>query len=493
MLFAIVLLALAVPYLLDKGYWVADAEVLVFSAACAAFATLFGALGARLPWMRRVLLAFLVCVFIDLYFTNGAWIALACFAIALVVLHSRFEINFYWMTCAFSAVFLSAALLVPKKPVLLPALGSIEMASGSIRSELPPIVHLIFDEHGSLTALPKTIVSADVSNRMMQDYVDRGFAVFPNTRSTSGSTQISLSRLLSLSDELSPARNNFSIARNELSFEVLKNHYVDALVVRGYEVEIIQSSYLGLCNPENATCHTYSRADHGNEMRQFPDRLVDRLVLVLVQLHLDLLRSDSVHNLAAYRLFAPLTEHLPTKRNYWTRPAAMLSVMDDMERHLGSAPLRGRAHIAHIMLPHFPYVFSRDCGLNARSEWVVPDWSRGVDGGQFQPDHVLNAYWSQLACLHARSLRIVDAVLRNPEGQNAIFFIHGDHGVRLVDNARAPTLDEIHSTSPQQALDALFVVRAPGLTASVDSTPDLLQRRFPRIFYGTGLGEQQQE
>lgn len=72
---------------------------------------------------------------------------------------------------------------------------------------------------------------------------------------------------------------------------------------------------------------------------------------------------------------------------------------------------------AHLMVPHFPFVFDRDCHAESPT--------RGVWG--FRDEDDLKAYVDQLICVNRMVERLVDEILAN-SGSPPIIILQADHG-----------------------------------------------------------------
>jgi hypothetical protein len=489
-LLAILSLACIVPYLLDIGYWLRDLETIVFAAAGVAMSIVLGAAAARWPVLARLLPALLAYVLVDLYFIDSNHWGVRVLLVLLIVPFTRLESSFRWLAGTFALMFLVSVSLSERHPNLSPPMAE-KPADAKVDPTLPPVIHLVLDEHGSLSALDEALVPAADAKRLMQDYVDRGFGVFPNTRTASAATQVSISHLMALRPESPQLEANLRPGTEGYTHRVKDNRLLDMLVRRGYQARVVQSNYLRLCAaPDTPGCHGYSRADHGHDMARFSGRAVDRLMLVVSQLHVDMMGVETARALSVYVPVGRwLSRHsiLSSKRNYWTRPAAMLGVLDELQASLATDDLRGRAYVAHVMLPHFPYMLDAKCGLEPRARWVVPHFARGKPRPAVADEVVLAAYWTQVRCMHGRSLALIDAVRANPTGKDAIFVIHGDHGVRLAQIQRSPPGEVLEDRDRQLDLETFFVARIDGLAPGIHPEPGILQDRFARILAAGGF------
>lgn len=478
----VLFLAALIPYSTDIGYWVTDKEIVVMSALLLAPALLLAEVYLWKPTVGRIALALTIYWIADFYFIEIGWLAILSGLAILAILFTRFESNVLVVSAFFAVFFLVPVLVTPGREVISPSLSHGPSRNEDSSNNLPPVIHLVFDEHISPAALPDVINRTGSPEKLVNDYVSRGFAVFPNTRSISGATQISLSQLMGMTDtdKGGPDTKNVNNKEKGFNFGVRKNNYFDSLIEKGYKLNVIQSSFLRMCEVGRVSCYTYSRADYGHAMSRFENNLADRVFLVLMQLHLDSLTTRAV------TLYRPLGRFLqrnsigPRKRQYWTRPAAMLSVMQGLEDAFSSVQ-KGEAYVVHILLPHFPYILNEQCGLNQRAKWLVPLWVRGRGVVGISVEETYQAYWEQTLCLHKYAMRLIDKVLSNPSGKDAIFLVHGDHGARVISKLPEPKEQELTSGKPQEALDTFFAVKAPNMQRGVNVEHGLLQDRFSEI------------
>lgn len=479
-IFWVLFLAALIPYATDIGYWVTDKEIVVMSALFLVPALLLAEVYLRKPAFGRIALALTIYWIVDFYFIEIGWLAIISGLAILVILFTRFESNVRVVSALFAVFFLVPVLVTPGREVISPSLSHGLPRFKEGRNDLPPVIHLVFDEHISPASLPDVITRTGSPEKLVNDYVSRGFEVFLNTRSISGATQISLSQLMGMTDKDGPDSENVNNKVKGFNFGVRKNKYFDSLIEMGYKLNVIQSSFLRMCEEGRVSCYTYSRVDYGHAMSRFENNLTDRVFLVLMQLHLDSLTTRAV------TLYRPIGRFLqrnrigPRKRQYWTRPAAMLSVMQELEETFSSVR-KGEAYVVHILLPHFPYTLNEQCGLNQRKNWLAPLWVSGRGAVGMSVEETYQAYWAQTLCLHKYAMKLIDRVRSSPAGKDAIFLVHGDHGARVISKLPEPKGQELTSDKPQEALDTLFAVRAPNMPRGVNVEHGLLQDRFSEI------------
>ena len=457
--FSVILLAILLPHLLDVGYSLTSFETLVVGAIAIALSLLFAAITVRSRELGFFSLAFLGYWLVDSYFISIDVIAIVVLPILYFSLRSAWGEGVRRGMGAFAVVFLMASIVSYKGTIL-----DTPLLTTPTGSNLTPLfLHVIIDENASHAAMAE-IHPALAANRLLEDYTDRGFTVFESTRATSGSTV----RSLTAAFEGEVDRN-----RGQFSYSILNASYPRVLGELGYEVAVIQSNFLELCDPKTASCHTYNRNTNGRQMARFGSLDGGRLRIAADVLRAGYLSAKSVRGIA---LFRALGFGTMDGRIVFPRPATMLGLLDELESHF-STSRDGEAYLIHLMLPHFPYVLDSECGLTERDRWVVLDLLSGEIPPHLSADLIEQAYAEQVLCTHARIIQLIDVI--NASNPDAIILIQGDHGLRLDSMHHVPEPEEMSSPDAQRHLDLLFTLRAPwieqGIVSRIDTLPDRLR------------------
>ncbi len=454
------LLAILLPHLLDVGYSLASFETLVVGSVAVLMGIALSALAARSRAFSSFILAFLGYWLVDAYFISIDVIAIAVLPILYFLLRSAWGEGVRRGVGTFAVVFLLAAVVSYNQEILDTPLPTYPIENTST----PLFLHIIIDENASHAAMAE-IHPALASSRLLQDYTDRGFTIFESTRATSGSTVRSLSATFG---------GDVDRHRGQFSYSIVNAGYPGILREFGYDVTIVQSNFLELCDPEVASCHTYNRNISGRQMARFGTLNGGRLRIVVDVLRADYLSTKSVRGIA---LLHGLGLGDMRGKVVFPRPVTMLGLLDDLDSHFGTRR-DGKAYLIHLMLPHFPYVLDSECGLASRDRWVVLDLLSGQIPPHLSAALIEETYAEQVLCTHARIMRVVDIVsASNPD---AIILIQGDHGLRLDSMHHVPEPDEMSSLDVQRHLDLLFTLKAPwlehGVISTIDTLPDRLRK-----------------
>ena len=349
--------------------------------------------------------------------------------------------------------------------------------AGSARGDLPFLLHVILDEHVAPAAMPRGI-HADAARRQMDDFYRRyGMTVFPAAYSEYFQSNRSISHTL---NGVSARYDESLFGRSDGPFEwsMRRNAYVDTLVDRGYQVRVYQSDYMDLCPRQDRRidCETYGATDVG-ALRRTTLGSTDKVRVILSGY---LGRSDMYAQLretyrrASYR---GRQAGVPMPQWKWERdrtgPITALALLD---RLADQAPMfhRGEAVVAHLMAPHYPYVYDEACRLLSAAEWT----SRFALGpplpvNNTEEDRVsrYEKYAAQLRCLYTFLDRLLSRVPADVMRDSVLVF-HGDHGSRIM--LMEPSARREAQLTPRDLVDGystLFAVRLGDSSDKGDVSP----------------------
>lgn len=470
-LYPALLISIFLPSLLDLGYWPLDAEVLLVSVTALCIGVLLAAITTKVPSFNNLLVSILFYCLLDAFFFHSSWLAVLGGIFCFCFLRSGFRPNIVSMLLAFSVVWTVLALLQPTKNYLDKPL---ENPLKNTSTHLPVIMHLILDEQMS-PKLADQSSSLAIQN-MLHTYEENEFMVMSRAESVSSQTQYSISDLFAL--RMETRGRNVKEGRDGFTHGVLHNHYFDVLKKAGYRITTIQSSFLQFCHPSSDVfCATYSRAGHGHSMTRFSGKMIDRMQSVLLEMHYRFYEKKTVATVGLYRGLAKMSKRIfaiePKQKNvFYTRPAAVLNMLDDIERVLQTAH-GGTAYVFHLLLPHFPYVLDERCQLKSADDWQVPHRHSNV---VVDAHKIYQGYWQQTECVHQHVQKIVTQLESNPASSGAIVIVHGDHGARIErgkeDISFVPNPDDL------QTFLAIKHPQKSNFPAKEDDAPVILQDAF---------------
>ena len=465
----LLLLTPFVVFLRHHDYPLARPEIAVCLIAAAVLAAAIGLVVAGSRPLELVALSALATLFADIQFEppKGTIGRAAIFVLVFTLL---------WVVRRHAATIVSlatAAMLVSS----LAAPGNPgekahrPMAVGA--AQLPLLVHLVLDEHLGVAGMPSG-PAGETARAMLHDFFARhGFRVFDGAYSQHFTTYRAIGHLLNGTfDRYAPEL--VEPARGTGHWRLRRSTYFDRLRQRGYALRVYQTDYLDLCPPDTfqSTCETYE----STTLRALVplDLTTREKASVVAGMYLDRsLLYGQVRNLyrAARRSLASVVR-VPAWDWERTRLNALSSVpiLESVVRDVRQAH-RGQAIFAHLLIPHYPYAFDRDCHARPPSGWLERmdrDAPAGTINTEASRRQRYGEYFDQLACLYRRLDRLMSAIpveLR----QEAIIIIQGDHGSRIAIHEPSAEQQTLLTTSDlADAYSTLFAVRARPLPAGHD-------------------------
>jgi hypothetical protein len=136
--------------------------------------------------------------------------------------------------------------------------------------------------------------------------------------------------------------------------------------------------------------------------------------------------------------------------------------------------------LAHLPVPHEPYVFAADCAAR-RPYWPLRD-----DGPH--TERVKGAYVAQIACLNRKLLHLFDAIQQRSR-RPAVIVLQSDHGHGRF-GLNPPAVERMPAAQLVERLDVLAAYHLPGAPAALvhDSIgPVNAMRAVMRHYFGADL------
>jgi hypothetical protein len=373
-------------------------------------------------------------------------------------------------------VLTSAIMILMKKkffPVLLIFLGGMLLADtvqalavpvralitrerpASATDNLRHVVYIIFDELIGLEGFPCDIEgSLKARSDLQHVLLKNNFTVYPfafaNYRSTLDSIPSILNnRLLKSTGEY--------LSENAQISGLKKNSLFQQFLNRGYAVRVYQSDYMNFAGPGFASVavRTY-KANSLAAMHSIRMDWTQRLRQILTIY----LQTDELC-WGTYQALVPARFH-PTR--YRMGPLAMRDVWPSEILADIKAARQNTLFFAHLLTPHYPYVYRPDGTVRGLDEWFHDNNLYFYRESEYK--HWYRNYMEQVEFL----ARQMDAFFHELRAagiyDSTLVVIHGDHGsrLRLLDEgertARMKLMVESHKCSPTNRYD---YVSAPKL------------------------------
>jgi hypothetical protein len=322
---------------------------------------------------------------------------------------------------------------------------------------LPPVIHIILDEHSGVAGLPSDIEGSEEARQSMLDaYAD--FALYSHAYSRFPETKFSLTSLLNR--DLGPDVTE-TLDSGLYSSAPKRNDWFAALREKGYAIKAYQSAWFDMCRgPQPAdACYTYSFVSP-NAIQRSSLSTWDRLRAVGWKL---VAGREALH----------------------MDPMVSLEALSRFRADIAETP-HGVAYIVHLLIPHHDYIYGVDCSVLDPSLWHRENFGPDLRYSPAERSELYRRYLAQLVCA-SRQMQEVFAELKSlGVYDEATIIVHGDHGSRIgersfiIDDA-----EEILSTTDRiDHFSTLLAIKTPSTTPDLIDEPVALQSVFAKTFLG---------
>lgn len=481
-------LALLTPftvYLTNRGYPLISLEILLILTGMFFVSTVIGLL--RRAGGRRIYamcVSGLLTVAADHLFE---WVAqsrtimlLVIFGV-LVALIRRFEKTMTLAVTAFLCVFvISTAVGNGLESESGPALAVSHTDAMTDGPPPPRLIHLILDEHQGIEGIPlDTDYARKLKDKIKGIYQRYGFMLYGGAYSHYFETVDSIPNLVNFSAE---RVSRILVTGERPPYHLPQNRYFQFLKSMGYRIHVIDGDFLDFCSSPDAQpqfCTKYRWATLSN-VAKLDDPVLTKAATVLAvfvtgypqyQRILDLYEQRLRPFLLSRRVAAPAInpDSLWTKRRLQPFSVNTMAAMDTLSASIQQLT-PGHMLFAHLLLPHFPYVYREDCSQRTIPESMdnmelVSLEFRTAEGRRVRFDQ----YLRQVECLYVRLDELFQRMQSSGMFSDSIVIVHGDHGARL--GLRHPTpkeQDQLTTADYVDGLSTLFAAKIPGRPGGYD-------------------------
>jgi hypothetical protein len=362
-----------------------------------------------------------------------------------------------------------------------PGIGAFD-TSGPVVDKAPPrLIHIVLDEHLGIEGFPNSVPSGRImKERVKEFYRNRGFQLYGNAYGHYCNTFDAVPSLLNFTREPTPKQ---FVSGDEGSYVVTKNRYFELLKERGYRLHVIGAGYLDFCAHTEALttdCQQYHFTSWAS-VAALDVPIADKAVFLLRSFVTGYPRYQRLQQLYDTSWRPVLTRNggyfSRLADSIWITPPAHTYTSNAMQtvgktwNNILSLP-HGHAAFIHLMLPHFPYSFGRNCATRPLLEWEenlehVPKERRTA---QLQAERY-RLYFDQMDCVLALLDNLLDRLRQAGMLDDSIILVHGDHGSRLA--IRDPTVEAMPLTDSDllDYFSLLYAAKIPGSPARYDVTP----------------------
>lgn len=474
---ALVFLTIVVQFLVFHEYALLLPESLALMTAAALSGVAVGALGRLRPETLAPMLMAVVLWIFALYQNEVTgplvWVANAAAEIvdnvtAIVAVLGVSILVAISLPCVMlkrhldTIVFAAFGTMVISTLVLPTTTGGEPVQAGTLPTKLenlPPVIHVILDEHLGLAGLPADLEgSAAAADAIRTTY--RDFALYSRAYSRFAQTQYSLA---SLFNNASAADVMDTLEASPTGYILTKNLWLEWLNKKGYKIKVYQTDLLDMCSESEvvSACYTYPLFSV-NAVQRSPLAAGARLKVLLRNLHIG--------------------------RNIATgAPLAASEALDTFQSDLERFP-RGVAYIVHLLLPHEGFIYREDCSVADPDYWEGEGRLSGLSTTGRR--RAYDMYLGQVVCTERRISQLFDWLKSEGLFDDATIIVHGDHGSRI--GIRPWVNDVPEELSARDIVDhfsTLLAIKMPGVTEGVLEEPVAVQQVFADIFQDGHIGD----
>jgi hypothetical protein len=458
------------------------AGLVILAAVCSVIMIMCGSVFSSLA------LAGLLSFFLDIQFSHSDWVNLysrTLLVVAALVLCWKLKEKFYVLTTSVFVTFFTVTIL---QMAMAGSGSSLHFRYRTPNPDAPPrIIHLVLDEHIGIDGIPTDIYSGRATKELMQKfYQTHGFQLYERAYSRYLNTHQSLSQMFNFSAN---REANGYVGSNK-PYRMIMNRYFRLLSKRGYQLKILWPGWIDFCSdPEVRVdeCVDYQSSN----LRTFGTLEIPtfRKLKVLIGYYLG--QSGVIARIRSSQLlFDALGANLPPSLIQWawmldlerTRMDSLNSLvaMEDLWRNIILMP-RGTALFAHLMIPHYPYVFRSDCSIQPINDDFL--WyNRGLLNPKENNTSTsrrlrYDLYFEQLECVYAELGNLFSRMKNARIIDDSIILIHGDHGSRIVIDTPLPAaLDAANNEDIKAMFSTVFAMKMPHTRGHFDNSSRSLEQ-----------------
>ncbi len=490
---SVALLPLAI-YLKHNDYPLANPETILLLAVVVLAGLFWGGVMSlgRMPG-RFLVLLFLAILTVDI---QTHWITTWGLRLLLNVLF--FSVLFWFLRKRLSQVILVLAGAMLLGTLVTPGTDQMRTA-GTPQSEpvkgsdLPFILHLVLDEHIGIEGFPRQFdPDRAVANQVRDSYVDKGFLVFGRAYSNYYYTIMSLANLLNFTHSDDP--QTYLPYPFDYTQVLADNAWFELLSDKGYRIHVFQTEYFSYVDdlafggdrqvassvtlPGNSIFPLAPVAMPVADKARFIMSNYMRLSWILSSMRGAYrgLRVSSLGQIIGLPIWDLSGERLSTLTS--------MNAVELLESDLEFAG-PGQAFFVHLLLPHFPYAYDRDCEiLDMEETWL--DWedpAKAPDKNDAESRALrYRAYREQYICSNHKIQMVLEELSRRPWWDEAIVVVHGDHGSRIdLMKPQAAARDNFTGQGLMDGFSTLFAIKMPGLTPGYDRRQLPIGHLFKRL------------
>lgn len=394
--------------------------------------------------------------------------------------------NSFKILGVFFGVMLVSTLVLPAQTI---SQNSIKHGKDeATKADLPIILHLILDEHIGPEGIPTEITGA----RELRDYIKNfyrkhGFRLYGAAYSPYVLTTKSLSNFINFRVDSAFLQHYDSVGKRNR----LKNvEFFSKMAEMGYKIIVYQSDFINFCVEKISSikkCQTYP----SNSIKAISTKNIgttEKIEIFLSSYFYNSFIHRKMKKIYNQRVARVLSGNgLPLPQWGWGHnrvgPLAVHPIFDEISKDLDGEP-KGILIFAHLLTPHFPYVYDRDCRVREVKNWLnrnalLTDALK--ENSEESRAKRYELYFGQVYCMYDKIGKLFEKMKGKGVFDTATILLHGDHGSRIAVNS-ATIRNEKHLSAADKKdwFSTLYAIKAPGIESGYDQEPRLIHELFAR-------------
>jgi hypothetical protein len=331
-----------------------------------------------------------------------------------------------------------------------PATRLHEMARSDAAEDRGPVIHLLMDGFIAPNGLPPDGESQALVEDIVSFFRAYDFQIHTRAYTHYSSTVDSMTRAFNFRNDDENFYQVMYMQNEKVSFR--ENAWFQALSDMGYDVVVYQSESMDFCGAE------LSRPVSCNV---FP-------IPVLRTIHDDVANVSTRVNVLLRTLLSQsmmLSKALKDagKLETWGVSNFDERMLERLTRDVSIQP--GNLFFAHVLLPHSPNIFRKDCKIDYESEpWTRWPSTSGLIGNSIETQQKrYEMIRPQIRCALKQLADVFDALKAQKLFDEATIVVHGDHGTAAYNfSPTVQNMDRMNYRDMRESFSLLFAVKYPG-------------------------------
>jgi hypothetical protein len=299
-------------------------------------------------------------------------------------------------------------------------------SDNKFNNQLPNYIHIILDEHIGIEGMKvDSAERKDYVDQLISSYVENNFHVFGRAYSAFDKTIHSIPSFLNFSSV-----NNDHNTKYKSGEKIQENKLFDNLNNKGYVFNIYENDFIDLCNFEKYEINKCTK--YRTDILFLPEEGKKNKVLSVLRYLAERYRISILWYKLALSNFGKFF-NIPPYNIVDRYGAPSLNILDQLTFDVISSK-GGGAFVAHLLMPHAPFVYNLSCEKKVQLK---------------DNDRSYSSYIMQVQCIQSKIFEFIKLLKSNHYLENSIIIIQGDHGSRLTNYIKSgldyDTID-LHST-----------------------------------------------